>query len=50
MRDPATHNARDCTTPDVRQPCWSALTTGPAPANVLFRANLDAQDGLDFLP
>jgi hypothetical protein len=35
--------------PDVRQPRSWALTAHPTPANLLPRANLDAQRGLDFL-
>jgi hypothetical protein len=35
--------------PDARQPRSWALTEHSTPANLLPRANLDAQGGLDFL-
>jgi hypothetical protein len=35
--------------PDARQPRSWALTPHPTPANLLPRANLDVQGGLDFL-
>lgn len=35
-------DARACTAPDARQPRCSVLTTDPAPAIVLLRANLGA--------
>jgi hypothetical protein len=42
LKSPAPHNAHACTAPDTRQPRCSVLTTDPAPAIVLLRANLGA--------
>jgi len=46
---PAPGNARARTARDVRQPRSRALMARPTPANLLSRANLGAQGGLDFL-
>jgi hypothetical protein len=43
MRARAPPERARLTASDARQPQWSVLTTHPAPAIVLSRANLDAQ-------
>jgi len=49
LRAPTPHKASACTAPTPVSPRCTVLTTHPARANVLSRAYLDAQGGLDFL-
>ena len=48
MRARSPRNAGACDARDLRQPRRRVLTAHPAPANLLPRANLDGQAGLDF--